>query len=179
MESVLRPGTTKLLLFTGLLGVLLQPGTTCAVKPTPEIDYKQAQPLIQAAGQIYLHQQLTFKLLADCGSKYKHLAESALHAKQVWRKTNHPVVKKSQHIQELVAKSIQKQRTDYDAVKFTLEIEALVNKSVSEFRANLASKGRKQRHYLCNRLILSVTAGEWDLQRKVPKDVTIISQFKE
>jgi hypothetical protein len=179
MESVFRSRTTKLLLLTGLLAALLQPGITNAVRPNPEIDYQHAQPLIQAAGQIYLHQQLTYKLLADCGTRYKHLADSAQRARQRWQKTNSPVVIKSQHIQELVAESIQKQRTDFDAVKFTLEIEALVNKSVSEFRAELAGKTHKQRHYLCNRLILSVSAGEWDLQRKVPNDVSIISKFKE
>ena len=150
-----------------------------ASSPSPSIDYEQAQSLMHAVGQIYLHEQLTFNLLADCSVEYKHLAESANRAKEGWQKANRPTIEKSQRIQSLVAESIQAQRSDYDAFKFTVDIESLINTSVAEFRSEMASHSRKHRHYLCNRLILSIMAGEWDLKQKVPDGVAIISKFKD
>ncbi|MGD8783370.1 MAG: hypothetical protein PVG75_02990 [Thioalkalispiraceae bacterium] len=150
-----------------------------ANQPATPISHDQAQVLMHAVGQVYLREQLTYSLLADCAGEYKHLSDSASRAKLTWQATNNPTVLKSRHIQELVSQSIQAQRSDYDAVKFTLDVEALINRSVADFRTSLASKSRKQRHYLCNRLILSISAGKWDLQQRIPQAVTTISDFEE
>ena len=143
------------------------------------LNHEQAQSAMQAVGQIYLREQITFTLLADCSNEFKHLAESADLAKTSWRKTNTAIVEKSKRIQQLVAHSIQKQQSDFGAVKFTLDIEALIHNGVSHFRSELAGKSRKQRHYVCNRLILSITAGEWDLNKQVTDAATTITEFQE
>jgi hypothetical protein len=78
-----------------------------------------------------------------------------------------------------VSHSIQDQQSDFSATKFTLDVETLIHNSVTSFRSELANKSRKDRHYLCNRMILSISAGEWDLTQKAPDAVGIISRFKK
>jgi len=151
---------------------------TSQLDASPAVDHEQAQSVMNAVGQIYLREQMTYTLLLDCADEFKHLGESAEHAKQTWQTPNNPIVDKSKRIQDIVAKSIQEQHTDFGAVKFTLDIETLIHNSVTSFRSELSSKTRKQRHYVCNRLILSITAGEWDLSQKVPDAVAVISDFK-
>lgn len=150
-----------------------------ATQSTPPLGYEQAQIMMQAVGKIYLREQMTFALLVDCTGEFKHLAESANRAKGSWLETNTATVEKSRRVQDIVAHSIQMQQSDFGAVKFTLDIETLIHNSVTRFRSELADKPRKQRHYVCNRLILSITAGEWDLNRQVPNAVEIISKFEE
>lgn len=143
------------------------------------LNHEQAQTAMHAVGQVYLREQMTFTLLADCASEFKHLAESADHAKTTWLRTNTATIEKSRRIQDIVARSIQEQKSDFGAVKFTLDIETLIHNSVTSFRSELAGKPRKQRHYVCNRLILSITAGEWDLHKQVADAVTTITEFQE
>jgi len=143
------------------------------------LDHEQAQTVMHAVGQVYLREQMTFTLLADCASEFKHLADSADNAKTTWLKTNTATVEKSRRIQDLVAHSIQTQQSDFGAVKFTLDIETLIHNSVTRFRSELAGKSGKQRHYVCNRLILSITAGEWDLNKQVADSVSTITEFQE
>ncbi len=162
--------------------ILLCLATTTALRATqsmPPLGYEQAQITMHAVGKVYLREQMTFALLTDCAGEFKHLAESADHAKEAWLKSNTTTVEKSRRIQDIVAHSIQAQQSDFGAVKFTLDIETLIHNSVTHFRSELADKPRKQRHYVCNRLILSITTGEWDLSQQVPNAVEIISEFEE
>ena len=143
------------------------------------LNHEQAQSAMQAVGQIYLREQITFTLLTDCASEFKHLTESADHAKTSWLNTNATAIEKAKRIQEIVAHSIQIQQSDFGAVKFTLDIETLVHNGVTLFRSELTNKSRKQRHYICNRLILSISAGEWDLHNQVSEAVSTINEFQE
>ena len=164
---------------TQLLLCLLLTSLVNTTQAESSISHEQAQSLMRAVGQIYLREQMTFHLLADCSREFKHLGESAGRAKEAWLKPNTPTIKKSKRIQERVAESIQAQQSDFGAVKFTLDIETLIHNGVTSFRSELANNNRKQRHYLCNRLILSISAGEWDLSQQLHDEVTIISDFEE
>lgn len=143
------------------------------------LSHEQAQRWMQAVGQIYLREQMTFQLLADCAGEFNHLSESADRARTNWQSTNNPSVKKANRIQDFVTHTIQSQQSDFEAVKFTLNIETLVHNSVSGFRSKLAEKSRKDRHYVCNRMILSISAGEWDLDQQIPEAISIVNTFKE
>jgi len=143
------------------------------------LSYEQAQSQMHAVGQVYLGEQMTLNLLADCAGEFKHLAESADRSKTIWLKNNIATVEKSKRIQDFVSQSIQAKQSDFGAVKFTLDIETLIHNSVTGFRSELASKPRKDRHYLCNRLILSISAGDWDLIKQVPAAVDMISKFEK
>jgi len=165
-------------LFISVTSLLLSQALTSDLYASPSVTHEQAQSVMNAVGQIYLREQMTYTLLLDCAGEFKHLAESADRAKQNWQKSNMLIVEKSKRIQDIVAKSIQEQQTDFSAVKFTLDIETLIHNSVTSFRSELASKTRKQRHYVCNRLILSITAGEWGLNQKTPNAVATISEFQ-
>lgn len=153
--------------------------TLNATQTDDVLSHEQARTLMHAVGQVYLREQMTFNLLADCAGEYKHLTESAERAKKSWLHKNSATVKKSTQIQDYVSQSIQAQQSNFGAVKFTLDIETLIHNSVTSFRSELANKSRKDRHYLCNRLILSISAGEWDLTRQVPDAISIISKFKK
>lgn len=164
-------------IFNSFTASLLCLTFTSQLEASPAVDHEQAQSAMNAVGQIYLREQLTYSLLLDCSGEFRHLAESADLARQAWQIPNTPIVEKSKRIQDTVANSIQQQQTEFGAVKFTLDIETLIHNSVTSFRSELSSKTRKQRHYVCNRLILSITAGEWDLSQKVPDAVAVISDF--
>lgn len=159
-----------------LLCFLTAPADSSQLKP---LSYEQAQALMHAVGQVTLREQLTLSLLTDCSGEFGHLAESASLARTNWLSSNTSIVEKSRRIRSLVEKSIQSRQSDFDAVKFSLDIEAMVHNGVKNFQSELASKNRKDRHYLCNRLILSISAGEWDLEKQYPDEVSTISNFKE
>ena len=142
------------------------------------LSQEQAYKLMQAVGQIYLREQMTLHLLQDCASEFNHLSESAERAKSAWQQNNAQAVSMTGQVQDYVTQAIQSQHSDFEAVKFTLDIETLIHNSVSAFRSELAKKNRKDRHYVCNRMILSVSAGEWNLDQQVPEALHLLSRFK-
>ena len=177
--------TARQFVFHGLLYLIaLMGNNTAQAAPTPSeahitLSYEQARQLMPAVGRVLLQQQLTDALLQDCQSVFPHLKDSAGRAQQVWQQNNQATVEQARHIEQWVADSISETQSGMDAERFGLDIDTAIHNGVKQFRQDLADKKRKQRHYLCNRLILAVTAGDWDLKVKVPEDVAVISKFKQ
>ncbi len=140
--------------------------------------YQDSQIIIGSSAQVLLKQNTSITLLNYCAIKFKHLAKSAHSAAQDWQLKHAVIINKANSINHYVASTIEIRDSSFAAEKFRLKIDAQVYDGAQKFKNEMASKSRKQQHYLCNRLILSTAIGEWDLVKVIPQHVQRVLQFK-
>lgn len=141
-------------------------------------NYEQAQRFMQAVAKILLREQLTHTLLDSCSASYAHLKSSAEQSRKKWHDMNRETLTRTKRVQKSVIQNIHETQSPQNAEKFSRDIDDLILNSVAGFKQELENKSRKDRHYVCNRLILSISAGDWDLSRQAPKAVKQITDFK-
>lgn len=168
------PPVTGLICFLHLCGLLLLP----LQGQSSELEYSVARALNQAVAKILLEQQTTVQLLGDCATFYPHLASSADHTLLDWRKRNLEIIGKTNAVKSMLNKSIKEKSNPFEAEKYALTTERIIQDSVAEFKNKLKAYPTKQRHYLCNRLILSTASGERDIATKQVNACKLISDLK-
>lgn len=142
------------------------------------IDYQNAVVLNKAVGRVLLGKETTHALIAYCSHNYQQLKKDANRAIDRWRERNKNIVARSRIVQSRLANSIQQRQNGFDAEKYVLDIALAVQNGVNSFKQKLASYPPAQRRYLCKRLVLSVSAGEWDIRKKYPAAYKHINDFK-
>ena len=147
-------------------------------KPQPLISYETAQVIMHASAQILMKHQAATRLLEHCAMTFKHLDKSAQHAAQDWKTKHGPIVTRAKKIKYYIYQNIAQHDHPFEAEKLDLKIDAQIIAHIENLKTNLASNKRKQQHYLCNRLILSISAGEWDIDRVIPEHRQRILTFK-
>lgn len=145
---------------------------------TPNIDYKHAKSLNQSIGKIFLAEQTTFTLLDFCADNYKYIRDATSNAREKWNRHNQPILTRARTLQSRLFRSIKNQHGEFNTEKYALQVDVLVQNGVSTLKYKLQSYNPKQRHYLCNRIVLSVSTGEWDIDRKIPEAYQMIKSFK-
>ncbi len=156
---------------------LISLSAALATNTTASVDYSTAKKLLQAVSQVQLNQQKTHSLLLYCGQQFKHLSTSANKAQKHWQQQNQTAIQQSSNVKNHITAQLQ-QHSPLAADKLMLEMDALVRQGVTQFKQYLAEQTQKQRHYLCNRLILSVQAGEWDLKTQIPQALETLRKGK-
>jgi len=153
-------------------------GMSIAFASTMQADYLQTQRLTTALGKVLLSHKSTQALLALCAQNFPHLSGSVDEAQQHLAQVNKPFVNKAHAIQQHLVHSIAEQQNKFDAEKFSLEVDMAVQNAVTQFRQTLANYPRQEQHYVCNRLVLSVRAGEWDIRVREPGAGQMILDFE-
>jgi len=141
------------------------------------LDAGLARKLAPAVARVSLQHKSTLALLSYCSQHYNQLKTSASHAVSTWVRNNQKILSKAEAIRLRLLDDISHKQTPLDAEQFALAIDTAVQRSVQQCRQALAAYPKKQQHYLCNRLILSVTAGEWDVQVKQHDAYSILENF--
>ncbi len=140
--------------------------------------YAQAQANLHAVGKLRLQAQRIQRTLNLCADRYQHLRESASEALHQWQLTNQPILDKTSRVSETVLQNVRQLNSPFAAEKLALEIDTLISSQVTTFEQDFSQKPRKQQHYLCNRLILSISTGEHDLANTTPAATRLIMEYK-
>ncbi len=142
------------------------------------IEYQNAVVINKALGRVLLGKETTHALIAYCSHNYQQLQKDAHKAINRWQEHNQDIVAKARSIQSQLAKNIKQRQNGFDAERYVLDIELAVQNGVTSFKKKLDSYPPAQHHYLCKRLVFSVSAGEWDIGKKYPDDYKYINDFK-
>jgi len=142
------------------------------------MEYNQARLLNQITAKVILAQQTTLRLLDYCAAQYAHLADPASQAKQEWHSRNRLIINKTQAIRDLLFNMIKTQQNPFNAEKYALDMDKLVNVGITQFKNKLAGYPTRQRHYICNRFILSSAKGDRDIAVLQPEVFKQINDFK-
>jgi hypothetical protein len=172
----LYPG--KVLYFLGLamlVGPLYSAETTAA---DTKLDYLQANHIMRSAAQLILKEHTTYRLLETCAERFPHLAQTANQTKNVWREHHRGITDKSQQIKQFVTHDLAIHNSAFAADNFALQIDQLIYDGVNTAIQELSQKTRKEQHYLCNRMILSVSTGDWNLSNRVKNDYEKVLNYK-
>lgn len=161
-----------------LVVCLIVSSFTCVYASSAQEEYLHTRELTSALGRVLLSDKATRALLRLCSENYPHLSDSVNQAHEHLTQVNNPVVNKARILQQRLVQSITTQENAFDAEKFSLEIDLAVQNTVEQFKQTLVDYPRQERHYICNRLVLSVRAGEWDVQVREPEASRMISNFE-
>ena len=132
----------------------------------PLIDFDKSSTLLTAASKIRVTNEKVLGNLQFCQESFPHLLESAEHARQVWHTRNEAILQHATSVSKYVINNIKQDSSAFVAEKMVLDMDLSVSQEVEQFLHNFRNKGRKEQHYLCNRLILSISDGEHDLERQ-------------
>ena len=147
------------------------------VNAAQSISDHQARELAPAVAKVLLQRASTNALLHDCGQRYPQLKLAAGHATTHWLQANRQVLGKTDSLRARLLQSIKQNRSRFAAEKFGLDIELAVQQSVRHIEHALAAYPPQQQHALCNHLILSVNAGDWDVQHKQAEAFAIVQSY--
>lgn len=151
---------------------------TVTATETTALPFNTANSLMLAVGKEKLATAQLENTLNHCSTKFPHLQQSANNARRNWQKRNQTVLQQTALVNKAVIESVKQHASPFIAEEMALKMDNVIKQTtkqqISEFRA----KSRKQQHYLCNRLILSVTAGEQDLQQQNPDETARLMTFK-
>jgi len=160
------------LLLAGGLGLLLS--QTSGAVPISDARARQLAP---AVAEVLLQRASTTALLQYCGQHYPRLHAAAGRAKTRWLQRNRQVLQRADRLREQLLRGIKREQSRFAAELFALDIDKAVQHSVQQFQHNLAGYPPPQQHRLCNHLILSVRAGDWDVARKQAKAFAIMENI--
>ena len=168
---------TGLQVLTCLL--LFIPGPLPAATASHSFTFDTANELMAAVGKLQLTTARLRQSLAYCPATFPHLQESARNAGLEWQKRNEAILSQAILITNAVISSVKHNASAFVAEKMALEMESVVAQSVQQSSNEFTAKSRKEQHYLCNRLILSIAAGERDLQQLHPAATQRVMGFKQ
>jgi len=164
----------------GLVSLILAAITPVYAAPTQQaIAFSTANELMAAVGKIKLTTAQLENSLAYCPAKFPHLSESAKNASTEWHKDNQAVLEQAALVNRIVIASVKQHASAFIAEKMALDMDNLVTKSVQQLSNEFAARPVKEQHYLCNRLILSITTGERDLLQQDPAETRRLMDFKQ
>lgn len=143
----------------------------------PPLAYEQAMELTRAAGKILAKQRTTETLLRDCVSTFAPLQQPATHARDHWQSHNAVIVAQATRLRADLVTQIAQQQATVNAAKYAEQIDYLIDSNVRGIQEKLAQYPPAQRQPLCHRLMLSITAGDWDIARALPEAQQIITRY--
>jgi hypothetical protein len=155
-----------------LAGLLL-----CQTSIAVPISDARARQLAPAVARVLLQRASTTALLQDCGQHYPHLQHAADRARSHWLHSNRQILQRADSLRERLLAGLKQEQSRFSAELFALNIDKVVRQTVLRFEHTLAAYPARQQHQLCNRLILSVRAGDWDISRKQAKAFAILKYF--
>jgi len=165
---------------SGLIGlILLAWSIGChADTTTKPISYPTANSLLIAVSKIRLSKTRLLGNLQYCGETFPHLRQIADKAQQQWLVRNQPVLAEARRVSTTIFDNVKQTSSAYNAEKMVLDIDALVSRDTELFMQQFKDRRRKEQHYLCNRLILSIPEGDHDLVKQNPSESTQLREFK-
>lgn len=142
------------------------------------IPYQTANSLLSAASKIRLSTDKLISNLQFCGETFSHLQEGADKARQQWLARNQAVLTHAAQVSSHIIDHIRQSASPFTAEKMALDMDVLVRTDVNAFMQAFRDKGRKEQHYLCNRLILSIPDGDHDLATQNSTEAKLLLEFK-
>jgi hypothetical protein len=161
-----------------VLPVLALAPTVFAQSEPHTIPYQTASDLLSAASKIRLSTDKLVTNLQYCGEKFPHLQDGAIKARQQWYTRNQAVLAQATQISTHIIENIRQSASPFTAEKMALDMDSLVSTDVNAFMLEFKEKGRKEQHYLCNRLILSIPDGDHDLVTQNSTETKLLLEFK-
>ena len=162
-------------LHTALLtAVVLNPAASFAARP---LAYEQAMELTRAAGKVLAKQRTVEVVLNDCTSAFTPLQQSAAKARAHWQSHNADIVAQATRLHHHLLTQITQLQTTTNAEKYTEQINYLIDSNVRGIQQKLAQYPVEQRQPLCHRLMLSISAGDWDVAKALPDTQQIITRY--
>lgn len=149
----------------------------CQSSVASPISDAQARQLAPAIADVLQQRASTSTLLKYCGQHYPHLQTAAARARTRWLHSNRQVLQLADRVREQLLRGIKHKQSRFAAELFALDIDKAVQHSVAQFHRRLAAYPHVQQHQLCNHLILSIRAGDWDVARKHAKAFAILENF--
>jgi hypothetical protein len=143
----------------------------------PPLAYEQAIELTRAVGKVLAKQRTAEALLNDCVATFAPLQAPASHARAHWQAHNADIVTQASQLRTHLAKQIEQQQTSANAKNYAEQIDYLIDSNVRAIQSKLAQYPPQQRQPLCHRLMLSITAGDWDIAKVMPEAQQIITRF--
>jgi hypothetical protein len=131
-----------------------------------------------AVAKVRLQRAMTTALLRKCGDRFSQLKSETEQASTQWLDANRTVLDKADHLQQRLLQSLQQEQSAYTAETFALDIDLVVQQSVKHLEQRLAAYPPPQQHTVCNHLILSVKAGDWDVQHKQAEAYSILENYR-
>lgn len=164
----------KRFLLLGGLGLVSFANSVTAGEPIAEA---QARILVPAVAEVTLQRASTTALLQDCGKRFASLKSASQRARTQWLRRNHAILQKADKLHDRLWRSLKQQQSGITAETFDLNLNRLIQQSVQGERHRLAHYPPTQQHTICNHLILSVRAGDWDVSHKQAKAYAILENF--
>lgn len=158
----------------GGLGLLSFANYVTAVSPITDA---HARILVPAIAKVRLQHTTTTSLLQYCGEHFATLKSASERARMQWMQRNHAVLQKADELHDQLWRSLKQQQSGITAETFDLNLNRLIQQSVEHERDKLARYSPVQQHTICNHLILSVRAGDWDISHKQAKAYAILENF--
>jgi len=144
---------------------------------TPSLSYQTTQAIMASTAQV-LKQQAQVKLLDYCSTTFKHLSRSAHNAADDWNNKHRVLITKAKDIKQYIYTNLAQYGSPFVAERLDLKIDAQIHQHNQNVENILVRNSRKRQHYLCNRLILSIAAGEWDLSKQIPEHRQRVLRFE-
>ena len=152
--------------------------TAIAQSGDEPIPYQTASSLLSAASKIRLSTDKLMTNLQFCGETFSHLQEGTVKARQQWLARNQAVLEHTAQVNRHIINNIRQSASPFAAEKMALDMDVLVSTDVNTFMQEFRDKGRKEQHYLCNRLILSIPDGDHDLATQTSTETKQLLDFK-
>lgn len=149
----------------------------CHTRAAAPISDNRVHQLAPAVAKVLLQRAATTALLHYCGQHYPHLHHASDRALAHWLHSNRQILQQADKLRKQLLRSIQQEHSRFAAELFALDIDKAVHQTVQHFEHSLATYPAPQQHMLCNRLILSVRAGDWDVSRKRAGAFAILKNF--
>lgn len=172
-KSLLNPRYLTLIAAIMLCPVL----TLNAAGNTPPLAYEQATELTRAVGKVLAKQRTTETLLRDCGTTFTALQQPASQARAHWQSHNADMVAQATRLRAHLVTQLAQQHTTTNATQYAEQIDYLIDSNVRGIQEKLAQYPPAQRQPLCHRLMLSITAGDWDIAKALPEAQQIITRY--
>lgn len=160
-----------------LLGSLSLVGFANCVTAGGPIAETQARLLVPAVAKVTLQRASTTALLQECGKRFATLKSASQRARTQWLRRNHVILQKADQLHDRLWQSLKQQQSGITAETFDLNLNRLIQQSVQHERDRLAHYPPAQQHAICNHLILSVRAGDWDVSHKQAKAYATLENF--
>ena len=158
-----------------LLGFALYLIYGCASAAAASTD--QDSHLAPAVAKVMLQRAATTTLLTYCGQQYPQLHAAADRATAFWLQHNQAVLDKASRLHQQILRDIKQTQSQFAAEMFALDIDRSVEHTVQEFKSTLAAYPVQQQHTVCNRLILSVRNGDWDVRHKQAEAFSLLQKY--
>lgn len=157
---------------------IVLPLGSSAQPETEPVPYEMANTLWLAVSKVQTSHAKVLHNLDYCGIQFSHLHDVTAKSRSTWLEQNTAVLAQAERVRRYLINDMRVHASAFAAEKMTMDIDARINKDVEDFMHTFKNTGRKDQHYLCNRLILSIPDGEHDLNVQNASETKALKDFK-